>query len=101
MVETVDAVDGLPEEEARTLSKRMWYLGWFGLPLMWFVNAYYFWPHLADHDDDVGLSAGRIVTRHSRVLDLLHGPHWLPRIRVLVVTPGVRLVTGTILADIN
>ena len=61
MVETIDAVNGLPEEEARTLSRRMWYLGWFGLPLMWFVNAYYFWPHLSnddDDDDDVGLAAG-------------------------------------------
>lgn len=52
MVETIDAADGLPEEEARTLSKRMWYLGWFGLPLLWFVNAYYFWPHLREDEDD-------------------------------------------------
>ena len=64
MVETVDAVYGLPEEEARTLARRMWYLGWFGLPLAWAVNAYYFWPHITaddgeddgdDGDEDVGL----------------------------------------------
>lgn len=60
MVETIDAVDGLPEEEARTLSKRMWYLGWFGLPLMWFVNAYYFWPHLTEDDDDDDESTTRL-----------------------------------------
>mmetsp|Transcript_11232 Transcript_11232/g.27358 ORF Transcript_11232/g.27358 Transcript_11232/m.27358 type:complete len:162 (+) Transcript_11232:306-791(+) len=56
MVETIDAVDGLPDEEARTLSKRMWYLGWCGLPWMWFVNAYFFWPHLLDVDDENNLT---------------------------------------------
>ena len=68
MVETIDAVDGLPEEEARTLSKRMWYLGWFGLPFMWFVNAYYFWRGRTG-----GGRSGRVQstpTQHSCVLSL-------------------------------
>jgi len=62
MVETVDAVDGLPEGQARILAKRMWYLGWFGLPLLWFVNAYYFWPHLSSDDDDAAASAAAAAT---------------------------------------
>ena len=59
MVATVDDPDGLPESAARTLARRFWILGWFGLPLAWATNAYYFWPHLRDAraDADVGLSA--------------------------------------------
>ena len=48
MVATVDDPDGLPESAARTLARRFWILGWFGLPLAWATNAYYFWPHLRD-----------------------------------------------------
>ena len=28
------------------MAKRFWYVGWFGLPLAWATNAYYFWPHV-------------------------------------------------------
>jgi hypothetical protein len=37
---------GLPLSEARLMAKRFWYVGWFGLPLAWATNAYYFWPHV-------------------------------------------------------
>ena len=57
-VATVDDPEGLPECEARKMAKRFWYLGWFGLPLAWATNAYYFWPHLKDDTPtDVGLTA--------------------------------------------
>ena len=39
MVETIDAVDGLPEQEARTLSRRMWYLGQ-GLTLVFILDVF-------------------------------------------------------------
>ena len=40
------------------MAKRFWYLGWFGLPLAWATNAYYFWPHLKDDTPtDMGLTA--------------------------------------------
>ena len=45
-VATVDNPTGLPLTEARLMCKRFWYLGWFGLPLAWATNAYYFWPHV-------------------------------------------------------
>ena len=45
-VATVDDPAGLPLSEARTMARRFWVLGWFGLPLAWATNAYYFWPHV-------------------------------------------------------
>jgi len=53
-VETIDDVDGLEEDAARTLSRRLWYLGWCGLPLLWAMNAYLFYPHVRRDDDDAG-----------------------------------------------
>ena len=32
MIETIDGVYGLEQDKARTLAKRMYYIGWFGLP---------------------------------------------------------------------
>ena len=60
-VATVDATEGIPTRRARDLARRLWYLGWFGLPLAWAYNAWMFWPHIApDPPDasDVGLTAG-------------------------------------------
>lgn len=45
-VATYDNPMGLPLSEARLMAKRFWYVGWFGLPLAWATNAYYFWPHV-------------------------------------------------------
>ena len=45
-VATYDHPAGLPLSEARLMAKRFWYMGWFGLPLAWATNAYYFWPHV-------------------------------------------------------
>jgi hypothetical protein len=59
LVATVDAMEGLPTQRARDLARRLWYLGWCGLPLAWAYNAYMFWPHIApDPSDasDVGLT---------------------------------------------
>lgn len=61
LVATVDATEGIPTRRARDLARRLWYLGWFGLPLAWAYNAWMFWPHIApDPPDasDVGLTAG-------------------------------------------
>ena len=61
LVATVDATEGIPTRRARDLARRLWYLGWFGLPLAWVYNAWMFWPHIApDPPDasDVGLTAG-------------------------------------------
>jgi hypothetical protein len=56
-VATIDDVDGLEEDAARTLSRRLWYLGWCGLPLLWAMNAYLFYPHIRDDDDDASAGA--------------------------------------------
>lgn len=45
-VATYDNPVGLPLSEARLMAKRFWYMGWFGLPLAWATNAFYFWPHV-------------------------------------------------------
>ena len=61
LVATVDATEGIPTRRARDLARRLWYLGWFGLPLAWVYNAWMFWPHIApDPPDasDLGLTAG-------------------------------------------
>lgn len=49
IVETVDG-EPLERDNARTLSKRVFYAGWLFLPWLWAVNVWMFWPDFRHGD---------------------------------------------------
>mmetsp|Transcript_8901 Transcript_8901/g.22877 ORF Transcript_8901/g.22877 Transcript_8901/m.22877 type:complete len:114 (-) Transcript_8901:125-466(-) len=53
-VDRVVDIDGeeLERTEARELSKKLCCIGFLGMPLMWLVNAWYFWPELRRRGGD-------------------------------------------------
>ncbi|KAK3240165.1 hypothetical protein CYMTET_49977 [Cymbomonas tetramitiformis] len=52
-ITTIDPHCTLPQEKARRLSRNMFYSGFLGLPWMWFVNVWFFWPQLNNTEDHV------------------------------------------------
>eukprot|EP00271_Cylindrocystis_brebissonii_P018566 TRINITY_DN533_c0_g1_i1.p2 TRINITY_DN533_c0_g1~~TRINITY_DN533_c0_g1_i1.p2 ORF type:complete len:120 (+),score=14.01 TRINITY_DN533_c0_g1_i1:427-786(+) len=53
---TIDGDVGLSDEEARRLARIYFFAGFLALPLLWFVNCYYFWPVLRHGGDTVILN---------------------------------------------
>eukprot|EP00239_Pterosperma_sp_CCMP1384_P002676 CAMPEP_0197858070 /NCGR_PEP_ID=MMETSP1438-20131217/31607_1 /TAXON_ID=1461541 /ORGANISM="Pterosperma sp., Strain CCMP1384" /LENGTH=119 /DNA_ID=CAMNT_0043474117 /DNA_START=376 /DNA_END=735 /DNA_ORIENTATION=+ len=52
-IETIDGDVELTVDKARTLAKKMFFIGFAALPWLWFVNAWYFWPQLKLQQDPV------------------------------------------------
>ncbi|DBA89760.1 hypothetical protein WJX79_000970 [Trebouxia sp. C0005] len=49
-VRTIDGGD-IPSEQAHRLCKKIFYAGFAGLPWLWFVNVWLFWPDLRHGHD--------------------------------------------------
>mmetsp|Transcript_24691 Transcript_24691/g.53868 ORF Transcript_24691/g.53868 Transcript_24691/m.53868 type:complete len:118 (+) Transcript_24691:97-450(+) len=49
-VETIDGDVGMSTSLARSLARKMYLSGFALLPWMWFVNVWFFWPHINGND---------------------------------------------------
>mmetsp|Transcript_34125 Transcript_34125/g.61536 ORF Transcript_34125/g.61536 Transcript_34125/m.61536 type:complete len:119 (+) Transcript_34125:71-427(+) len=51
--QVVESIDGeeMPLGKARKMSRNLFYGGFAGLPWLWFVNAWFFWPSISQYGD--------------------------------------------------
>eukprot|EP00976_Prorocentrum_cordatum_P094207 1189702-Prorocentrum_minimum.AAC.4 len=49
-VDTIDGDVGMSTSLARSLARKMYLSGFAFLPWMWFVNVWFFWPHINGND---------------------------------------------------